>query len=60
VQRGDEIEVLFAGFVVAEEFSLQDVFEEFLGDGSHACGSDFALRTASSRYCSGAGVTVGK
>ena len=29
VQRGDEVVVLFAGFVVAQELSLQDVFEEF-------------------------------
>jgi len=38
VQRGDEIEVLLAGFVVAEEFPLQDIFEEFLGDRSRARG----------------------
>ena len=28
VQRGNEIEVLLAGFVVEEQFALQDVFEE--------------------------------
>src|SRR5690242_15672447 len=32
VQRGDEIEVLFAGFIVAEKFALEDVFEELRGD----------------------------
>src|SRR5256884_377612 len=32
VERGDEIEMLFPGFVVAEEFALENVFEEFAGD----------------------------
>ncbi len=32
VQRGDEIEMFFAGFVVAEKFSLEDVFEKFRSD----------------------------
>ena len=29
MQRGDEIEVLFAGLVVAEKFALENVFKEF-------------------------------
>src|SRR5258708_29600024 len=36
VQGGNEVEVLLAGFIVAEEFSLQDVFEEFLCDDARA------------------------
>ncbi len=49
VERGDEIEVLFAGFVVAEEFALEDVFEEFAGDACvRPMALGLALRTARS------------
>ena len=48
VQGGDEVEMLFAGFVVAEEFSLQNVFEEVLGHDLCAFSSGCALRTVSS------------
>ena len=49
MQGGDEVEVLFAGFVVAEEFALQDVFEEFGGEVRVPVRRlGLALRTASS------------
>src|SRR5215467_10222249 len=36
VKRGDEIEVLFAGFVVAKKFALKDVFEKLGSDDARA------------------------
>ena len=38
VEGGDEIVVLFAGFIVTEEFALEDIFEEFAGDAADAGG----------------------
>jgi len=61
VQRGDEIVVLFAGFVVAEKLALENVFEQL--------GSDFAdaarvwFGTAGTEFkgvVSGAGVAIGE
>ncbi len=61
VQRRDEIEVLLTGFVVAEEFALQDVFEELRSDHAHA---GFVRTSAGGseleRVVSGARVTVGE
>ena len=34
VERGDEVVVLFARFIVAEEFALEDIFEEFARDAA--------------------------
>ncbi len=34
MQGGDEVVMLFAGFVITEKFSLQNVFEEFRRDGA--------------------------
>src|SRR5260370_8746228 len=51
--------MLFAGFVVAEEFSLENVFEEFLGDDARAF--LVGLRPADSkleRVIAGAGVAI--
>ena len=51
VERGDEIEMLLAGFVVTQKFALQNVFEEFAGDDARTALSDagsLAPRAASS------------
>ena len=68
VERGDEIEVFFAGFVVAKQFALEDVFEEFAGDGDR--GSRLrrrmrgfggqALNGEVERVVGGAGVAIGE
>src|SRR5208337_2971711 len=34
VERGDEVVVLLAGFIVAQEFALEDIFEESAGDAA--------------------------
>src|SRR5712692_1008926 len=60
VQRGDEIEVLFAGFVVAKKLALQDVFEQRRGDGKRAIAlADSAARGQLQRVVRGAGIAVG-
>jgi len=48
VERGDEVEMLLAGLSYAEEFSLQDIFEEILVMTWAPFSSGRALRTASS------------
>ena len=61
VESRDQVEMLFAGFVVAEEFSLQDVFEQFFGNDARA--GFVRLRTAGGeleRVVGGTGVAVGE
>ena len=61
MQGGDQVEVLLAGFVVTQEFSLQHVFEEFRGDGTRLFFTQ--LRAAGGkleRVVSGAGIPIGK
>ena len=63
MERGDEIEMFFAGFIVAEKLSLEDVFEEFFRDGTAArvrrsfyrCGTS---RGEFERVVGGAGVAI--
>src|SRR6266702_8156873 len=59
VQGGDEVVMLLAGFVVAEEFPLKNVFEEFRSDGAHAPFT--GMRAADGefyRVVGGAGVAI--
>jgi len=59
VEGGDEVVMLLAGLVVAEEFSLQDVFEKLWRDDAHAFLA--GLRSADGeleRVVAGAGVAI--
>src|SRR5215469_2339121 len=61
MERGDEVEVLFAGFVVPEEFALENVLEEFGSYGPR--GVFLETRTLGSEFegvVGGAGVAVGE
>jgi len=67
VERGDEVVVLFARFIVAEEFALEDIFEESASDaadaGCVACGGSVSgLGAAGAEFqgvVGGAGVAIG-
>jgi len=67
VKGGDEVVVFLAGLVVAEEFALEDIFEEFAGDatdgGRVGCdGGIGGLGAAGAEFegvVGGAGVAIG-
>jgi len=61
VEGGDEVEVLFAGFVVAEESALKDGFEEVPGDWNGPGGVRFrAFGAELEGVVGGASVAVGE
>src|SRR5262249_56234861 len=60
VQCGDQVVVLFAGFVIAKQLALENVFEEFFGDDPRSVAARLGSASGEfQRVVGGARIAVG-